>query len=74
MNKISDPLDWASEIETREREAAVAAQIERGKLGGIQEKGSCHNCEESLGEGLFCDKDCREDFEYRENRRRVNGY
>ena len=32
--------------------------------------GFCHNCNEPLDEGLrFCDGDCREDWEYREQRK-----
>ena len=30
--------------------------------------GKCHNCGEPVPTGLYCDQDCREDFEYRQER------
>ncbi len=27
--------------------------------------GNCHNCQETINSGLFCDTDCRNDFEKR---------
>ncbi len=29
----------------------------------LTEKGSCHWCEEPIEKGVFCDSDCRADYE-----------
>lgn len=58
----ADSLDQASEIETLERERIIAAARNRGPE--LPRTGFCHNCREPVPE-LFCDSDCRDDWEKR---------
>ena len=41
----------------------------------IQPKGECYNCEEPLDnpDQLFCDSDCRNDFEFEQRIKERNG-
>lgn len=58
--------DQASNREIFDRELA----LKRRKPEGPPPCGFCHNCNEPLDEGLrFCDGNCREDWEYREQRK-----
>lgn len=60
---MPDEFDRASELETRQREDALARVRSRV---GLLPCGACHNCGEELPPGrLFCDADCRDDFEKR---------
>ena len=38
----------------------------------LQATGKCLNCDEQV-EGLFCDVDCRDDYDYRNKRGKING-
>lgn len=38
----------------------------------LQPTGNCLNCGDEV-EGLFCDTDCRDDYQYREERSKANG-
>ncbi|EJA5029792.1 hypothetical protein MVS05_004270 [Salmonella enterica] len=59
---MADEADIASEITQLRTDAALSSR-ERHKL---PETGYCHNCGESITAGLFCDADCRDDYEKRE--------
>lgn len=71
FERASDPLDYASEITQRETEARIAA-VRDSQEQNLRNKGACYNCDEPIEE-LFCDEDCRDDYEWREERRRANG-
>lgn len=56
-------------------EADIAGDIERGRLDvlllnrtyrPLPETGRCYNCDDVVPCGLFCDADCRDDYEKRE--------
>lgn len=56
-------------------EADIAGDIERERLDvlilnrdrySLPETGHCYNCGEIVPCGLFCDPDCRDDYEKRE--------
>lgn len=56
-------IEQAEENVRRAVEMEIAAIRNKPKL---QATGSCYNCEESVDGGrLFCDADCKEDWEYR---------
>ena len=58
-----DPLDVASSLEAAERDACVMKQRAKPTMQAV---GHCYNCGEGLRAGmLFCDKDCRDDYEKR---------
>lgn len=40
----------------------------------LQATGKCLNCDEQVESGLFCDPDCRDDYDFRLKRGKVNGY
>ena len=60
---MPDEIDRASELEERQRADALSRVRTRV---GLLLCGACHNCGERLPAGrLFCDADCRDDFEKR---------
>ncbi|EBS4549033.1 DUF2116 family Zn-ribbon domain-containing protein [Salmonella enterica] len=59
---MADEADIASESEQLRTDAALSGR-ERHEL---PETEHCHNCGEIISAGLFCDADCRDDFEKRE--------
>lgn len=60
---MPDEIDRASEREMQFTEYALATSH---KPVAPNASGFCHNCGESLGEGLrFCDADCAADWDYR---------
>lgn len=68
----ADPSDFASNLEQREREAALEIVRNRQQQQALPAIGICHNCEEPLPEGqLFCARMegelhcCRSDYELR---------
>lgn len=66
----ADQLDAASELEQLNIEAALA----NGARQQLQFTGKCHNCNEPIATGHFCDSDCRDDYEkrqYQNKQRRV---
>lgn len=65
-----DILDVASEYEEKQREMALARALANATKLTIT--GRCYNCEEEVGQKLFCDVDCREDFEFRDRMQKVN--
>ncbi|HAU2959178.1 TPA: hypothetical protein JC757_002997 [Salmonella enterica subsp. diarizonae] len=59
---MADEADIAGDIE-RERLDALILNRTRHPL---PEAGRCYNCGDSVPCGLFCDADCRDDYEKRE--------
>ena len=56
-----DQIDQAQEIINESIKVAVAnATAAPQEIPNI---GACHNCREPLDSGLFCDEDCRDDWE-----------
>ena len=57
-----DDMDRAAEYEQRMLEAALRVRKPEPKPCGY-----CHNCGSSVGTArlLFCDEDCRDDYEHR---------
>lgn len=73
INKSSDILDQAADLTERERTYLLEEHRKRVENSRIKAKGSCYNCEEPLEADLiFCDIDCRDDYEYVMKRRKVN--
>lgn len=59
----ADVLDLASNLESAERDACVAAARNRPSMPAV---GACYNCGEKIGNGLlFCETACRDDYEKR---------
>ncbi|MGC6031502.1 hypothetical protein [Enterobacter kobei] len=57
----------------QEAEMARINRLLNGRLRPVPAfTGECHNCAEPLGEGYFCDVDCRDDHERRFRARLVN--
>lgn len=59
-------------IEEAERQALL-----QKRPVGIKPNGTCHNCEYVFGpdevDKLFCDKNCRDDFEKLQKHKKLNG-
>lgn len=73
FERETDPLDIATTMETREREACVAAAR---KQPAMQATGFCREpaCGEELPEGqLFCGEECRDYFEKVQRMKRIQG-
>lgn len=45
----------------------------RTRAPELKHTGSCHNCDEPLAAGLFCDHDCRDDYERRARTKALTG-
>lgn len=60
---MPDEADRAQEVEERQRAAALTKRRPTLPICGY-----CHNCGTTLGTTglLFCDEDCRDDYEKRE--------
>lgn len=64
MSKFSDQSDWATELEERERQAAIQRIRSMSQDPKLLPMGLCHNCGDPVGKGMvFCDKLCAEDYE-----------
>jgi hypothetical protein len=61
---MSDFADMASEQQAYLEEVALYKHKTKRRLNPC---GRCFNCDETIVKGLFCDKDCREDYEKREH-------
>lgn len=73
MEKPSDILDVASNQTQKELESLITAHLARAQKQ-LPLRGTCYNCDEEVGENLlFCDEFCRDDYQYREERKRING-
>lgn len=80
---MSDPADLAQPEEEAHLASALAKALKAKPE--LPYRGTCYNCDEPLPEGFrFCpdeDEDgpldsseCRDDFDYRNDRRRANGH
>jgi hypothetical protein len=63
---MSDEVDAANE----QVEMTLAAARQR-RAPTLPAVGECYNCGETLRFGVFCDADCREDYEKRKRHRAV---
>jgi len=61
---MADEADLAFDSEQRHLMQALSAQARRHKV--LQPAGCCHHCgnTEGIGDRLFCDVDCADDWEY----------
>lgn len=66
-----DEIDQGCQREQEDRARALAAQAARPRM---QPVGFCYNCGAELEQGLFCDKDCRDDYEARIKLQGINGH
>lgn len=55
--------DIADEAQAAEELILTAARLRRKPT--LLPVGACYNCDEPLTRGLFCDSECREDYERR---------
>lgn len=69
LERKPDILDAAADYQEKMIQAGVAAAVGTGV--SLKKTGSCHNCGEHISE-LFCDADCRDDYEWRTERERAN--
>lgn len=60
---MTDIYDQATAQEEMARELALAAL--RSIKPCITPKGRCYNCNEASGARLFCDENCRDDWQTR---------
>lgn len=59
---MTDQIDQAQSYIDHTIQVGIANAIQAPQE--IQSKGACHNCGESVSGGsLFCDSDCRDDWE-----------
>ena len=66
-----DIYDQATDKEEKERASCIAANSQNSERLAV---GNCNFCHSALlGARRFCDVDCRDDFEYEAERRRVSG-
>ena len=64
VRQVSDIVDDAQAVE--ELELAINLSKARRPRVTLIACGSCYNCESIVPDGhLFCDSDCRDDFEWR---------
>jgi hypothetical protein len=68
---MSDAADEAFYLEQEAIRAGLAAKAKQSR--GLPYTGLCHNCDEPVEKPrAFCDEDCRDDFELRAERKKVN--
>jgi len=61
---MTDIYDQATEREERDR--ALSLSVVLARKPAILPNGQCYNCGHSLAhDGLFCDGDCRDDWQAR---------
>jgi hypothetical protein len=65
-----DQFDRATELEEKTRAAEIAAALAAPKLKPTH---FCHFCFEPVESGLFCNADCRDDYEKEARHKRING-
>jgi hypothetical protein len=70
---MADEADIA--FDTEQRNLSQALAVQRARHVRMQPTGECHHCgnQEGLGDRLFCDSDCAEDWEYEHALRRKLG-
>lgn len=60
---MADEIDRASDLETAERDALIAAIRARPSMPCV---GHCYNCGSEVANNiLFCDSDCSKDYQKR---------
>ena len=65
---MADEIDRGNETADMTLAGYIAAVRARAHLT-MAPTGSCHNCDEPVNPGrLFCDAECREDYDYRQKR------
>lgn len=62
---MADEIDMGCEHEAKYRAAALEAQHEKAEKDKLLECGTCYNCGAKIAHGLFCDRDCRDDYDHR---------
>ncbi len=73
LERETDPLDIATAMETRERDACVKAAMNQPAM---QATGRCREpgCQAKLPKGqLFCGKECRDHFEKVQRMKLITG-
>jgi hypothetical protein len=68
----SDILDQAAELEQLERDHAIQNHLNKREVA-LQPRGRCYNCDEPI-DGVFCDVDCRDDYDHRVRRLAANRF
>lgn len=63
---MTDQVDQAQKFERMRLDIALREQAAKPSM---LFNGECYNCEEPIEWGCFCDADCRDDYELRENRK-----
>lgn len=67
---MADPADEASDLIDQELARQIAAVKDQAPPAR-KPVGTCYNCGWKISEGMvFCDADCRDDFDREERRRR----
>lgn len=67
-NNYADEIDRAAALTERMTEIAIENARANAAKRELPPTGFCHNCEEEFEPGstlIFCDGDCRHDYEYR---------
>jgi hypothetical protein len=65
---MSDEVDRAND----QAQQMLDLQL-KARKSVIAPKGACHYCDEPLHDGLFCNADCRDDFEKEQRAKERNG-
>lgn len=74
MNREVDPLDQASRLTEETIQRGIDEARAKAKKRELKPTGRCHWCEERIGrDQLFCDHDCRDDWQNEQDRKRRNG-
>jgi hypothetical protein len=66
---MADEADLAQQIS----EQMIELQTKNRVVTRMEFTGFCYNCESSVQHALFCDKDCRDDYEHRQRMSLQNG-
>jgi hypothetical protein len=61
--------DAASDLTDRENESIIARARAKAAIKKFPITGQCYSCEAPLTDRVFCDADCRDDYEYITRRR-----
>ncbi|EBX7464781.1 hypothetical protein DS565_01030 [Salmonella enterica subsp. enterica serovar Bareilly] len=59
---MADEADIANDIELERLDVLILNRTRHS----LPETGHCYNCGDSVPYGLFCDADCRDDYDKRE--------
>jgi hypothetical protein len=73
MTVFSDPMDHATDVEERLRDYEIQKVREQAKVS-TKYTGICLYCGSTVDEPkLFCDEDCRQDYEFEQKMKKING-